>query len=203
MLDWAPSGQLFFSSETVFHYHRRKQYSPEALDDKTNISRLLSCCFHSGSTFLVCISVLSSFAFSHPRILYHIAWTILPIAGSREPSLGFISLTQLLLKTTVHPKLSHRIYILRLQNMCFCFCTEINYRSGAPERYVFSLFRILRKWWGGGDWRRSPYPSVLHTFSQGMEDQYNRNTPVNVPRSLPRRFFKTFKECCFPGVVTN
>ncbi|XP_046780007.1 uncharacterized protein LOC107054107 [Gallus gallus] len=69
------------------------------------------------------------------RILYHIAWTILPIAGSREPSLGFISLTQLLLKTTVHPKLSHRIYILRLQNMCFCFCTEINYRSGAPERW--------------------------------------------------------------------
>lgn len=157
----------------------------------TKISRLHSC-FHSGSTFLVYISVLSSFCFLSSQDCLPYSLDNSSNSGLQGTIfLGFISFTQLLLETTVHPKLSHRIYILRLQNMCFCFCTKINHRSGAPERYIFSLFRILRKWFlggGGGDGRWSPYPSVLHT--QGMEDQYNRNTPVNVPRSLPRRFFK-------------
>ncbi|CAM9324289.1 unnamed protein product, partial [Bubo scandiacus] len=75
------------------------------------------------------------------------------------------------------------IYILPLQNMCFCSCIKINHRSGAPERYVFSEY-------SENDGRRLQMKITLsicftQMFSQGMEAQYNRNTVVNLARSIP------------------
>lgn len=136
--------------------------------------RLFSCCFQSGRD---CFSVLSSV--SHPKTVYHIAWTTLH--QRKKHTICFVSLSFYsgLLWIIIYPARSAYF----LCKTC-AFALGSKSQVWGPERYIFPEY--------SENYRGELQMKITFTqrYSQGMEAQYNRNAAVGLARSVHSTFFR-------------